>query len=65
MNDRFSLLISTVAVLVSLMLLTAAIQGALAGESVWWIAWAFVLQITTIWQLAREGLRYRKGRQNG
>lgn len=63
MTDRISLAISTVGVLVALMLVTGAVQAYLNGDdSGWFIAWAALLQVATVWQLVHEVRRRRSRR---
>jgi hypothetical protein len=59
-TDRVVFLVSALAALVSVMLLTGGVQAYVSGGSVWWIAWALMLQGATIWQVVR---RFRKRRR--
>ncbi|MGW0854419.1 hypothetical protein [Streptomyces sp. NPDC002690] len=63
MTDRIDLALSTVGVLVSLLLVTGAVQAYLSGDdSGWFIACAVLIQVATAWQLVREVRRHRSRR---
>ncbi|MFF9127899.1 hypothetical protein ACF09J_32340 [Streptomyces sp. NPDC014889] len=63
MTDRIGLAMSTVGVLACFMLVTGAVRAYLNGDdSGWFIAFAVLLQVTTVWQLVRDIQRRRRRR---
>ncbi|MFB7458374.1 hypothetical protein [Streptomyces sp. NPDC056188] len=61
--DRIGLAISAAGVLACLMLVAGAAQAYMNGDdSGWFISFAVLLQITTVWQLVRDVKRHRRKR---
>ncbi|WP_392871967.1 hypothetical protein [Streptomyces sp. LN499] len=63
MIDRVGFAVSALGVLVSAVLVTAALQAHLTGdESGWSVAFACLVQVFTVWQLVRDISRRRSTR---
>ncbi|MGW3247769.1 hypothetical protein [Streptomyces sp. NPDC001070] len=62
MTDRLGFLLSASAAVVCVLLLTGGVGAYLSGASIWWTAWAAMLQVATVWQVARRFRRLRATR---
>jgi hypothetical protein len=61
-TDRVSFLLSASAAVLCVLLLTGGIEAYLSGASIWWTAWAAMLQVATVWQVVRRFRRRRATR---